>query len=252
MNHQIVTVTFFRFSGFRNKYWAFGQMGLRHLQAGYANGLSFAKMLGVGAGNGFSIFPDFGRFVWLCAWDTEQQAEHFFQKDILFRTFKARSSELTTVFLHPLAAHGYWDKQQPFRPSDTQKAQHTPQKPIAVLTRATIRLGLLHRFWQYVPSVSKSMEGKKGLLLAAGIGELPLIQQATISLWASEEDMKNYAYENRHHAEVVKKTRQLGWYSEELFARFSPYKIVGDVAKYPNLLFLKDFEGKNSTFAANL
>jgi hypothetical protein len=39
----------------------------------------------------------------------------------------------------------------------------------------------------------------------------------------------NYAYQNPKHAEMVKKTRELQWYSEELFARFEPYKVKGDL-----------------------
>jgi hypothetical protein len=53
--------------------------------------------------------------------------------------------------------------------------------------------------------------------------------QATFSLWESAESMMDYAYKNPKHAEMVKKTRELGWYSEELFARFQPYKIEGDL-----------------------
>ena len=39
--------------------------------------------------------------------------------------------------------------------------------------------------------------------------------------------MKAYAYRNKHHREVIQKTRQLGWYKEEMFARFHPYKSEG-------------------------
>jgi hypothetical protein len=39
--------------------------------------------------------------------------------------------------------------------------------------------------------------------------------------------MKAYAYRSRYHSEVVKKTRELGWYKEELFARFLPFDSAG-------------------------
>ena len=71
MEKQIVTVTLFRFKGFGNRFWAFGQMGRRPFQKGIADGLTFGKMLGTGSGNGFSIFPNFGVYGWLGVWDTE-------------------------------------------------------------------------------------------------------------------------------------------------------------------------------------
>jgi hypothetical protein len=67
------------------------------------------------------------------------------------------------------------------------------------------------------------------LVFSKGIGEFPLLMQATFSLWKSAESMMDYAYKNPKHTEMVKKTRELGWYSEELFARFEPYKIEGDL-----------------------
>lgn len=39
--------------------------------------------------------------------------------------------------------------------------------------------------------------------------------------------MMQYAYTSQYHKEVVQKTRELGWYKEELFARFVPYKSEG-------------------------
>ena len=45
-------------------------------------------------------------------------------------------------------------------------------------------------------------------------------QQATLSIWNSVEDVKKFAYKNRTHSNIIKKTRDQKWYSEDLFARF--------------------------------
>jgi heme-degrading monooxygenase HmoA len=52
------------------------------------------------------------------------------------------------------------------------------------------------------------------------VGELPLIYQATLSIWETQEHMRAYAYKNPQHLEAIKKTKELNWYSEELFGRF--------------------------------
>jgi hypothetical protein len=96
-----------------------------------------------------------------------------------------------------------------------------------VLTRAKIRFRKLFSFWSKVGSVSHTLSNYDGLVLSIGIGEWPLIQQATLSLWKTQAEMMNYAYKNEKHKEVVLLTRKLNWYSEELFARFVPYKFNG-------------------------
>jgi hypothetical protein len=214
----MVTFTFFTFKGVAKRWWAFGQMGRRSFRVGVAEGLNFAKMLGTGGGNGFSIFPDFGRYGWLGVWDSEVQARDFFKNNPMFLSFSEAAESHFTVFAQPVMAHGLWDGQQPFVVS----GNFDPEKPIAVLTRATIRTKYLLHFWQYVPRVSRSIEQfSANTLFSAGVGELPLIQQATFSIWQSGKAMMDYAYKSPFHAEVVKKTRELGWYDEELFARFT-------------------------------
>lgn len=225
MEKQIVTVTLFRFEGFWNRFWAFSQMGRRPFQKDKAKGLTFAKMLGTGGGNGFSITPNFGSYGWLGAWDTEGASRLFFKQNPLFQTFKNRSVEHFTVYLQPTMVHGLWDGETPFSIS----APFDATESVAVLTRATIKPLFLYRFWQYVPKTSRSIETAEGRLLSIGIGELPLIEQATFSLWSSGKAMMDYAYKSPYHAEVVKKTRELGWYSEELFARFKVLDTEGSV-----------------------
>jgi hypothetical protein len=216
MEKQIVTVTLFRFNGFWNRFWAFSQMGRRPFKKGIAKGLTFGKMLGTGGDNGFSIVPNWGVYGWLGAWNTEGEARDFFKQNLVFQSFKNHSVEQFTVYLQPTMAHGFWDGEEPFKVS----APFDANESVAVLTRATIKPSLLYRFWQYVPMTSRSIEMAEGRIFSIGVGELPLIQQATFSLWTSGKQMMDYAYKSRYHAEVVKKTRELGWYSEELFARF--------------------------------
>ncbi len=78
-----------------------------------------------------------------------------------------------------------------------------------------------------MPAVSGQLEDQSGLAFSIGIGEYPWLMQATFSIWEDYQSLQNYAYKSRHHSEVVKKTRELGWYAEELFANFSPYHTIG-------------------------
>ncbi|MDP5140522.1 MAG: DUF3291 domain-containing protein, partial [Spirosomaceae bacterium] len=98
--------------------------------------------------------------------------------------------------------------------------------PIAVMTRATIRLTKARDFWRNVPKVAGSMSNAEGFITSVGIGEVPFIKQATFSVWKDLDSVKKFAYRQREHAEVVKQTREKKWYSEELFARFIPIKQV--------------------------
>jgi hypothetical protein len=128
-----------------------------------------------------------------------------------------------TVFAEAAESHGQWSGHQPFQ----SNAKLVANQPVLVLTRATIRFRKLLSFWRRVGHVSQSLDEYPGLAFSIGVGEWPLIQQATISIWKTQADMLHYAYTNPKHREVVLLTRKLNWYKEELFARFRPYKIRG-------------------------
>ena len=219
---QITTISIYRFKS--NKYWAFKQMRLSLDPLSTVKGLSFYKVLGCGAGNGFSIFTDLGTYVKLQIWDSEEFADTYFNNHSLHQQYITHSETHQTIYMHAGDGHGEWDGSNPFQ---HRKIADTDSQ-IMVLTRATIYAKKLLNFWKYVPRVSKSMEGAPGLQFALGIGELPLIQQATISLWEDKEAMMNYAYTMKRHKEVVKQTRKQNWYKEELFTRFIPYRSEGN------------------------
>ena len=54
-----------------------------------------------------------------------------------------------------------------------------------------------------------------------GIGELPLVEQATFSVWSNAEALEGFAYRSPNHAKRIRETHRYGWYSEEQFTRFA-------------------------------
>lgn len=221
---QTTLISFFKYTGFRNRWDALGRMGRPPIVQKEVAGLSFFKPLGTGSGNGFSIKPDFSTYGFVAVFNTEELARAFLKTPVI-QVYTKTATAHSHVLMHTTKSHGQWSKQEPFKSS----VKFELSKPIAVITRATIRPKLAYKFWKNVPSVSKSMEGYDALLFSKGIGEFPLLMQATYSLWSNAKAMMNYAYQNPKHAEMVKKTRELGWYSEELFARFHPFYQEGNL-----------------------
>jgi hypothetical protein len=226
---QTTLISFFQYSGFKNKWQALGRMGRPPIVLDQVKGLSFFKPLGTGSGNGFSIWPDFSTFGFVAVFESEELVRNFLKTETI-QEYTNTAKNYSHILMHTIKSHGEWSKQNPFQSS----VEFDKTKPLAVITRATIKPKLAYKFWRYVPSVSKSMNNYEELIFSKGIGEFPLLMQATFSLWNNAEAMMNYAYQNPKHAEMVKKTRELGWYSEELFARFQPFDQEGDLV--PSLL----------------
>ncbi len=221
---DVVTITLFEFQGFRNKWKALKYMGLSRQILPPLEIPKFAKMLGSGAKTGFSHFPNFGVYALLAVWPEEESAEHFFQNNSWFAECSTASSNVYTIYMQTCGVHGKWEGKIPFHKTINQLAD----RPLAVLTRATIRPSRLLRFWQFVHPVSLSLQQSKNKIFAVGVGELPLIQQATFSIWENIKALENFAYHSGLHSKVVQLTRKESWYQEDLFARFHPYKTKGN------------------------
>jgi hypothetical protein len=223
MSGQFITIRFLQFSGFFAKRHSFAEMG-RSLVTGWsADGLVFSKHLGTGAGNGFSIWPNFGLYAWLGVWESPEQAERFFESNSRWLQFSAFSDRISGWDAIPMKGKGTWNGLQPF---DFSNQNDSWEGPVAVITRASIRWHKALLFWWNVPSASKHLEGKKGLTYAKGVGELPLFEQATFSLWESASNLDQFAYQSKEHAPMIKKTRMYDWYREEMFVRMKVVKLV--------------------------
>ncbi|MGV3557365.1 DUF3291 domain-containing protein [Larkinella arboricola] len=212
---MIVTFTLLRYRP-RGWYGAFANMGRWMMQPFQADGLRFQKMMG--CGRNFGLIPDMSAYAFLGVWTDEKAARLFFESN-RWKRICQHTKEVGTLYLHPLRSHGAWDGQNPFESS----SERAPDGfPIAVLTRATVRLAALPDFWRHIPQARERLKNHADdLLLALGVGEKPLVQQCTVSVWKDAKTIERFAYRESGHKEVVRRTRERRWYSEELFARFA-------------------------------
>ncbi|MBD2721211.1 spheroidene monooxygenase [Hymenobacter sp. BT189] len=201
-------------------------MGTSPAKLARVPGLRFFKLLGSGARNGFGFWPNLDRYGFMAVWDDAAAAEDFFGQHPLWATYQQRSAELWTLQLAPLKAQGLWDGQRPFDYEAAPLPASAPA-PVAVLTRASIRWAKTRRFWQFVEPTSAALAGAVGVRAALGLGELPVVRQATFSVWESAQAMQEYAYRDVRHREVIQLTRRENWYAEELFARFQVLSSTG-------------------------
>ena len=224
----MVTITVIRYS---KKYVPFAlmAMGLHRLPLLFKKDIKFYKLMGCGRNGSFDKNIDWQQWAIFTIHTSTINCD---SKDIinnLYGKFIGKwvdtfHCETFTIILHPLEGHGVWDGKKIFGdlPNDFPH-----NGPVAILTRASIRLNRVKEFWQNVPAISSRVKEAKGLIFSVGMGELPLIKQATFSIWNSIDDMKAFAYGLKEHTDVIGKTRAREWYSEELFVRFRIIKTFG-------------------------
>ncbi|MFM6976434.1 MAG: DUF3291 domain-containing protein [Sphingobacteriaceae bacterium] len=187
---------------------------------------SFWKLMGCGKNGSFDLNPDWQQWGLLAAWETENDFEKFYQHSFIGKWWRFFSQEQWTILCEPLSSHGEWNGKAPFGHPDVDQNY---QGPVAVLTRAEIRLSKLKAFWANVGHVSQMMAKAPGYQYSVGIGEAPFYLQATFSVWDDLDKVKAFAYQSAEHASVIRKTRKEDWYKEELFARFKPLKTLGKI-----------------------
>lgn len=185
---------------------------------------SFWKLVGCGKNGSFDLNPDWQQWGLLAVWDTEEDFTEFQNSSFIGKWWKSLTREQWSILCEPLSSHGKWSGKEPFKYC---KSEINHSGPVAVLTRARIRPGKAGEFWSNVESVASHLRSAPGYISSVGIGEAPFLLQATFSLWENPDQMKAFAYSSREHSEVIRKTRERNWYSEELFARFKPLKSTG-------------------------
>jgi hypothetical protein len=176
--------------------------------------------MGSGKNGTFDIHPD------LSQWAVLFTAENISVKapGFIYNYFGFFHCDVKEFLLQPMEGHGLWDKKKVFR---ELYQQVNSSAPVAVLTRATIKLSRLRNFWSNVDSVADKVPFTKGLIVSYGLGEMPWIKQATFSIWQNKNAMRDFAYNMQQHKEVINKTRNENWYKEEMFVRFRILSVKG-------------------------
>lgn len=223
-NDPIVSFTLARYPK-RASMRAMAHLGLDRIPLMRTPALRFWRLLGVGKGRVFDPHADLQRYALFTVWNSYAALKQFEQHSPVMEGIHHRAEEVWTVHMRPVRWHGMWGGRDPFAGMTPVSAPEVG--PWVILTRATLNLSKIRTFLDAVPAVSAHLLQQPELINSVGIGEAPLVFQATLSLWRSLPSVTSFAYGTAPHLEVVKRTRREQWYREELFARFRPLASQG-------------------------
>lgn len=217
---QTVSLSLFRFDSVLDRLWALTQMGAARFSLPRTPGIGFWKLCGSGSGEGFTPVPNTAVYAILATWPDQETAEVQTREGEVWSRYRAKATEDWTVLLATTSARGKWSGQSPFE-VDTPSSPG----PLAALTRATVKPSRALQFWKHEPAISDMIGRDPNVLFKIGIGEVPLMQQVTFSIWPDTQSMAEFARRGGPHAEAIRAVREGGLFAEELYARFS---VLGD------------------------
>ena len=151
----------------RYKSWAvpfaFISMALFNFPLRLNKKILFYKLMGSGKNGTFDIIPDLKQWVILIntsepILELNVNAVHRILGKFIRGWMKCFVVETGILVLNPISGHGLWDGKMPFEKGEKSQAG----SKYATLTRATIRLTKLGRFWRKVAPVAATLSGAKG------------------------------------------------------------------------------------------
>jgi hypothetical protein len=205
-------------------WWGWSRVVWQGLLLRKVPGLRFAKALGSGHNAGFGLRPSATRQGLFALFDGEVKADAFLNDSPVFKAYQSHARELCVAKLRPISSRGSWAGQGV--QASAGVAPTALNAPVAALTRASIRPSKAWSFWRYSPASEEALAHSAGCQLAAGLGEAPLLRQATFSVWDSQAHMNAYAREGPHLA-AIRAAQSQGYFSESMFVRFQVLQLTG-------------------------
>ncbi len=186
-------------------------------------GLRMAKALGSGHQGGFGLRPSASRQGLFAIFANEGGADEFIARSPLLQAYRDRAGECLVAKLRATSSRGAWGGASM---AATASASAAGGGPVAALTRASIRPSKALQFWRHSPHSEAALAGAPGCRLAVGLGEAPLLRQATFSVWDNQAAMDAYARSGAHLA-AIREAQAGQWFSESMFVRFLPLLLQG-------------------------
>jgi len=204
--------------------WGLSRLALGARGVDAWKGLRALRILGSGREGGFGVAPSWRHQGLFAMFDDEAAARSFAQEARALQDRASRSAETFLAVLAASAARGSWGGVG-MRPVVEPQAG----RPLAGLTRWSLRMPHAATFWGHSPGSESALRRTEGCRLAVGLGEAPLLRQATFSLWDTAEAMQAYS---RHgsHGDAARRAFREGWFSEWMFVRFVPLMLRGSWA----------------------
>jgi hypothetical protein len=204
-----------------DRVWGYSRFVIGARMLGGLPGLRFAKVLGSGHEGGFGLRPSASRQGLFGVFDDTRAAMEFLDRGEVAAGYRRHAREFCQIVLHPHASRGSWSGHviEPWVPGPGPG-------PVAALTRASIRPTRAASFWRHAPTSQQALAQAQGCRLAVGLGEAPLLRQATFSLWDSTQAMEAYARSGAH-LRALRAAWDQAYFSESMFVRFVPVRVEG-------------------------
>ncbi|MBK5933439.1 spheroidene monooxygenase [Rhodovulum imhoffii] len=212
---QVVTLSYFRYDNWASRFEAFTQMARARYALRNVEGLEFFKLMGTGSDAGFTPVPNVNVNAILAVWKDMETAKKAVHDNLTYRIWRDHSCEMWTLYMAATSARGRWSGAEPFTPQMKEK-----RGPLAVLTRATLKLPVALQFWKEVPDIQDMVKEDPDVVFKMGMAEVPWVQQVTFSIWPNAKVMNKFARGDCPHARAIQNVRDGNWFKEELYARF--------------------------------
>ena len=199
----------------KNKFWMFKLMGKYSINNKIfnVNGNHFFKLLGTGSKNGFNLIPDFSSYIILSSSENDQARKNLLS-NVFYRDMINKCCTRKEITFEPYQSKGTWNNENPYKIVSEYK-----NKKILAITRARVRPSKIFNFLINTSVASKAIKDYEGVSYYKGVGEYPIIEPATVSIWDNEKAVFDFAYNDLNHKKIMIKSRENNWYSEEMFIR---------------------------------